>query len=248
VDTVDADQPEAGMREKASVLKDQVIGTSNLTTFRLIMKFAGRQPFHDTADFPWSDEFEQQAGDIREELDAILQHKDEIPNFYEVSSAQYAITQDDHWKTFGLHTYGKRVEANCARCPKTTAALERFVPGLRSSMFSIIDAGKHIPAHSGPNSSVLRHHLGLKVPREAEKCKIRVGDQFRHWDEGKSLILDDTFDHEVWNDTDETRVVLFTDFLRPLKFPLSAVNRVNVELQSHNSFAKEILDHAARTT
>ena len=38
------------------------------------------------------------------------------------------------------------------------------------------------------------------------------------------MIFDDTFNHEVWNDTDETRVVLFVDVLRPLPFPESAIN------------------------
>ena len=33
------------------------------------------------------------------------------------------------------------------------------------------------------------------------------------------MIFDDTFNHEVWNDTDETRVVLFVDVLRPLPSP-----------------------------
>ena len=46
-----------------------------------------------------------------------------------------------------------------------------------------------------------------------------MGEDIRHWEEGKSMIFDDTFNHEVWNDTDETRVVLFVDVLRPLPSP-----------------------------
>ena len=37
--------------------------------------------------------------------------------------------------------------------------------------------------------------------------------------------LDDSNEHEVWNDTDSYRVVLFVDFVRPTVFPLSMVNR-----------------------
>ena len=37
-------------------------------------------------------------------------------------------------------------------------------------------------------------------------------------------MFDDTFVHAAWNDTDETRVVLFVDVLRPLPFPESAIN------------------------
>jgi hypothetical protein len=83
---------------------------------------------------------------------------------------------------------------------------------------------------------VLRYHLGLIVPEDAESCRIRVGDDFRHWEEGKSLIFDDTFNHEVWNDTDETRVVLFVDVLRPLPFPESAINRAIIKAISYSPF------------
>ena len=78
---------------------------------------------------------------------------------------------------------------------------------------------------SAPYKGVLRYHLGIIVPKDAEACRIRVGDDFRHWQEGKSLIFDDTFNHEVWNDTDETRVVLFVDVLRPLPEPYATINR-----------------------
>ncbi len=41
------------------------------------------------------------------------------------------------------------------------------------------------------------------------------------------MIFDDTFNHEVWNDTDETRVVLFVDVMRPLPSPESTINRAD---------------------
>jgi ornithine lipid ester-linked acyl 2-hydroxylase len=83
---------------------------------------------------------------------------------------------------------------------------------------------------------VLRYHLGLIVPQDAEACRIRVGEDFRHWEEGESLIFDDTFNHEVWNDTDETRVVLFVDVLRPLPFPESAINRAIIKVIGYSPF------------
>ena len=47
--------------------------------------------------------------------------------------------------------------------------------------------------------------------------KIRVGNDFYSWREGRGLHFDDTFNHEVWNDTEGYRVVLFVDFARPLR-------------------------------
>src|SRR5262249_21578453 len=113
-------------------------------------------------------------------------------------------------------------------CPRT-AALMVQIPGMKTAMFSILSPRKHILDHRGPYKGVLRYHLGLIVPREAQACRIRVGDDVRIWQEGKSLIFDDTFNHEVWNDTDETRVVLFVDVLRPRPQPESPINKLIVK-------------------
>ena len=50
------------------------------------------------------------------------------------------------------------------------------------------------------------------------------------------MIFDDTFNHEVWNDTDETRVVLFVDVLRPLPEPESTLNRLIVKAIGYSPF------------
>jgi beta-hydroxylase len=50
------------------------------------------------------------------------------------------------------------------------------------------------------------------------------------------MIFDDTYNHEVWNDTDETRVVLFVDVMRPLPFPDSAINEGIVKAIGYSPF------------
>ena len=90
--------------------------------------------------------------------------------------------------------------------------------------FSILSPRKHIPHHRGPWAGVLRLHLGLLVPREARQCRIRIADKVCAWEEGRCLVFDDTYNHEVWNDTDDYRVVLFIDFARPLRWPMSVLN------------------------
>ena len=39
------------------------------------------------------------------------------------------------------------------------------------------------------------------------------------WEEGRTLVFDDMHPHEVWNETDETRVVLLIQFARPTAWP-----------------------------
>ncbi len=84
----------------------------------------------------------------------------------------------------------------------------------------------------------MRAHLGLKVPTEKEQCRIRVGDEVRHWEEGAVMLFDDTHEHEVWNDTDETRVVLFLDVVRPFDPPVDALNRALITLISYSPFVQ----------
>ncbi len=155
---------------------------------------------------------------IREELERVLEDREALPNFQDISKDQIEITDDDRWKTFFLYGYGFEAKLGVEMCPRT-AALMREIPGMTTAMFSILSPRKHILDHRGPYKGVLRYHLGLIVPRDAEACRIRVGEDFRHWQEGESMVFDDTFNHEVWNDTDETRVVLFVDVLRPLPSP-----------------------------
>ncbi len=178
----------------------------------------GDLPVFDSHSFPWVNIIEQQASTIAKELEGVLLRHDELPNFQDVTPGVDNINTDDHWKTWFFFGYGIRCEENCLQCPETTRILES-IPGMKTALFSILSPGKHLPAHYGPFKGVLRYHLGLKVPRQAQQCRIRIHDEIHHWETGKSLIFDDTYNHEVWNDTDEQRVVLFVDFVRPCKFP-----------------------------
>jgi len=110
---------------------------------------------------------------------------------------------------------------------------------MTTAFFSVLEPGKHLPDHRGTYKGVIRYHLGLLVPEPASQCRIRVGTEFRSWHEGESLIFDDTYRHEVWNDSDSTRVVLFVDFVRPLRFPASVVNQAVISAIKHSPFVKD---------
>jgi ornithine lipid ester-linked acyl 2-hydroxylase len=183
----------------------------------------GDKPFFELDAFPWASELEAGWQAIRAELDAVLEDQADLPNFQDISVDQATMTTDDRWKTYFLYGYGFRSQANCARCPQTAKLCER-IPGMKTAMFSILAPGKHLPAHEGPYKGVMRYHLGLLIPEPAQKCAIRVDRETRHWAEGRSLIFDDTYEHEAWNDTEGTRVVLFVDFVRPLRQPARLVN------------------------
>jgi beta-hydroxylase len=195
-------------------------------------------PFLDPKVFDWVARLEAGWMDIRAELDAVLERRDDLPNFQDISTDQATITDDDRWKTYFFYGYGFRSDANCARCPRT-ASLLGSVPGMTTAFFSILSPHKHIGAHRGPYRGVLRYHLGLKVPEPASSAGIRVGDEVRHWVEGGSLLFDDGYEHEAWNDTDGVRVVLFMDVLRPLRGPAERLNRGLIKAIGASPFVRD---------
>jgi aspartyl/asparaginyl beta-hydroxylase (cupin superfamily) len=160
----------------------------------LIAQFSlvDEQAFFDPQQFEWVKSLEGNWKTIRQELDGLLDSLNTIPNFQDISKDQYSLTQDNRWKTYFFYAYGIKADKNCQRCPQTTQLIEQ-IPGMKTAFFSILLPHKRIPEHRGPYKGVLRYHLALKVPQAAENCGIKVGGETRHWQEGKSLVFDDTF-------------------------------------------------------
>jgi beta-hydroxylase len=196
----------------------------------------GNLPVFDNATFPWSARVEGDWRLIRAELDKVLSRRDELPGFHEIAKEVEAISADRNWKSFLLCAYGHVSEEATKACPNTWKALQN-IPGLKAAMFSIFEPGKHLPAHRGPYNGVLRYHLGLIVPKG--DIAIRVVDQVCHWEEGKSLIFDDAFEHEAWNHSDKVRVVLFCDFVKPLRFPANFLNWLLLNIAVFTPFIRE---------
>ena len=195
------------------------------------------RPIYSSGEFAWTRELEAAWPEILSEVRVVLKDRGLIPAFHEISPEQRAITRDENWKTYVLHAYGARANHNCRACPRTAAAVER-IPGMKTAFFSILAGGKHIPAHRGPYKGLLRCHLALIVPSPDASCRIRVGDSIAHWQEGRTLIFDDTFSHEVWNDSMEDRVVLFIDFSRPMRAPVSWLNELVMRLIRWSPYAR----------
>ena len=85
---------------------------------------------------------------------------------------------------------------------------------------------------------MLRHHLALIIPEPESACGIRVGDQVRHWQQGRSLVFDDTYEHEAWNNTEVDRVVLFLDIIRPLRPQMNWVNQTIIRAVARSPFVR----------
>ncbi|HHJ36463.1 MAG TPA: aspartyl/asparaginyl beta-hydroxylase domain-containing protein [Gammaproteobacteria bacterium] len=191
-------------------------------------------------EFSWVTKLEQAYTDIRIELDSLLEHPEDIPAFHQLSPDQKRISRGDNWKTYAFYVYGQRVDDNCALCPRTAAVLDSL-PGMKTAMFSILAPHYHIPPHKGPTRAVIRAHLALKVPTDWQKVWIRVDDKILNWKEGEVMLFDDTYEHEVRNDTDETRAVLFIDIDRPMDGIGTLFNRLIIRLIQASSYVKQPL-------
>ncbi|GIH03431.1 hypothetical protein Rhe02_14980 [Rhizocola hellebori] len=120
------------------------------------------------------------------------------------------------WKQAHLFRDGQWQEQVCAHFPVTRALLEQipevttFSPGVIT--VSRVEPGTHIMPHCGPTNALVRVHLPIKIP---PGVWIKVGGQRLVWEEGRCLIFDDSFEHEVGHDGTEDRVVLILDTLHP---------------------------------
>jgi hypothetical protein len=115
------------------------------------------------------------------------------------------------WGIFGLHLAGRPVTVNRERCPRTAALLDG-IPGIYTAGFSILGPHTMLPLHYGEAEHVLRCHLALEVP---PRCGLRVGGEERRWEPGRTLVFEDTMLHRAWNGSDQRKVVLLIDFLKP---------------------------------
>jgi ornithine lipid ester-linked acyl 2-hydroxylase len=208
----------------------------------LALSKVGNPSIYDNKVFPWTRSIEKEWRSIRAELDHVLTRKEELPAFHELASDVETISRDRGWKSFLLAGYGFRSENNIKLCPETWRVCQN-IPGLITVMYSILEPGKHLPPHRGPYNGVLRLHLGLIVPEPREQLGIRIEHDVYRWREGEAVIFDDAYEHEAWNYTSQTRVVLFVDFRKPLHFPANLVNWLLLHMAMFTPFIREGIDN-----
>ena len=178
--------------------------------------------FYDREGFPWLGALEAATGDIRAELLEVMKDESLFRPYVQAEpnrprTEQGGMVDNPDWSAFYLVKNGEVVAENAARCPATLRALEDVpLPHVRarspSVLFSVLRPGARIPAHNGFVNTRLICHLPLIVP---PRCGFRVGNEVREWVEGRAWIFDDTIEHEAWNSSDRTRVILLFELWRP---------------------------------
>ncbi|WP_372404805.1 aspartyl/asparaginyl beta-hydroxylase domain-containing protein [Streptomyces luteireticuli] len=164
-------------------------------------------PVFDPAQFWFTGYLAESYPRIRAELDAVTA---EFPDGF--LPVEEPLLDRGRWEQVTFYEAGHRFADVCERFPVTASVVEGIPeaggggPGVVT--LSWLYPGTHIRPHCGGSNARHRVHLGLRVP---EGPRIRVGDRTLRWQEGECLVFDDSFEHEVWHEGTEPRVVLLLD-------------------------------------
>jgi len=213
-------------RRRATAAMNQMLGRRTIYTnvcHGLHYPFLPADEYFDREHFPWLAELEAQTDVIRKEVVELLASADPGLSPYVTMppgtprNVWTELNNDAAWSALHLWKEGERIEGACARAPKTAAIVEKLpladIPGRAPTVFfSILQAGKHIPPHTGVTNTRAIIHLPLVVP---PGCEFRVGGETRAWREGEAFAFDDTIEHEAWNPSDQDRAVLILDCWNP---------------------------------
>lgn len=191
-------------------------------------------PYHDPLLQPWAARLQQAYEPVRDEAMSLLSDHGVFESFLtfgpnaKVSDYVGGQGEKPSWDAFFFYRHGERYDANHMRCPQTSAVLEeidlcRIKAQAPEVCFSLLAPGSHIKPHYGVTNSRLVMHLPLKVPADCALNIVDAGEH--HWQEGKLMMFDDTYQHEAWNRSSETRLILLMDCWNP---HLTAEERVAI--------------------
>ncbi|MGH8338287.1 MAG: aspartyl/asparaginyl beta-hydroxylase domain-containing protein, partial [Gammaproteobacteria bacterium] len=210
----------------AIYLGEQVADIPDTRQLPKFLYFPGvpSQPYYARERFAWQVELEANTAMIREELRAVLLRPEHLESFLLTDSPQDTTdllrssgTENAAWDAYFFHRHGERYGAHAVACPQTAALLDSLpLAHVREhspeALFSVLQPGSHILPHRGVTNTRLVTHLPLIVPAD---CALRVGGEIHAWQEGRCVTFDDTFEHEAWNRSGDTRVVLILETWNP---------------------------------
>lgn len=171
--------------------------------------------------FPWIEQLEAQTDAIRQELLQLLPSGAGRERVFTTEAVEQqnlrGLKSPPSWNGYYFYRHGERRDDNCAACPVTARTLQLLpLAHVRDHgpevLFSVFTAGTHLLPHRGVTNTRLVGHLPLLVPTE---CALNVGGEVRAWQEGRAVVFDDTYEHEAWNRSERTRVVLIFDIWNP---------------------------------
>ncbi|HEU4627093.1 MAG TPA: aspartyl/asparaginyl beta-hydroxylase domain-containing protein [Steroidobacteraceae bacterium] len=181
----------------------------------------GAAPYLDRSLFDWIPALEADTEAIRAELLRLLPESAGRERVFDSEALEQVhlrgLDVPPSWTGYYFYRHGVRRQDNCASCPATARALDRLpLVHVRDHgpevLFSVFTPGTHLLPHRGVTNTRLVGHLPLIVP---ENCALNVGGEIHEWQPGRVVVFDDTYEHEAWNRSRQTRVVMIFDVWHP---------------------------------
>lgn len=160
---------------------------------------------------------EQSYSFIKEEY-VKAKHLNSLKNDYTMIDNEKSLHKGT-WNWYSYIQKGKINESFKQQFPLTAQVLGSMddllcdVP-FSYSFFSHLDSPSEIAHHYGPCNIRLRLHLGIDIP-PGKDCKINIEEKSFNWEEGKCILFDDTYIHNVVNSSGSSRTILLVDLWHP---------------------------------
>lgn len=177
--------------------------------------------------FPESQRLEENFPAIHQEISELIKKRD-LTRYKDIDPVR-AAEVSENWKLYYAWFMWEENELAKVDCP-TLLNLIKQMPNVINATVAVLEPRVTLAAHEGPYAGILRYHIGIKVPEERPPY-IRVLDQYHTWQVGESIVLDDCYEHEVYNESDDTRVILMIDFMRPMTPPLHLINLLSLKMK-----------------
>ena len=143
-----------------------------------------------------------------------------------MDSIQKYISDKDEtpWRVFVFKAYDNWMEQNCEQAPKQLRFWSNFPRSLLpcSPFLKVKNTYPRTMVFTKECCDIIWDWLcPMTTP-----ATLLMGAKKYNWKEGKGVLFDDTFRHEVWNESEHTRVVLFCDVYRErMPWLLRVLNR-----------------------
>ena len=166
------------------------------------------KPWYDPQDFAFTEIIERGYEDMRRELTQVMMRD----LFYVEAENRNSFDTKGSWKTLIISERHSYTQLAKTHFPKTIDWLKKCREDFLLVKFSALESGTHIISHTGPSNERLRSHLTVI---HSGGARLRVGEEWRTWEEGRVLVFDSSYEHEVVHDGPDRRVVLILDVWHP---------------------------------
>jgi hypothetical protein len=142
------------------------------------------------------------------------------------------------WKPIWIQVGMRQCASVAQDLPLLSAIVSKYSEHISLFMLSVMEPGTELRPHCGPNGGVLRYHYGVQIP--AGNTHLLIHTHLYKWQEGEGIIWDDLEMHAAWNHTDQDRIVIFADLLRPFPWWLHWANRMVIHCLERTKHIQDI--------